>query len=152
MQRLIDSLARTPHRVIVSLGGLHEQLRLGERMYGEEYLPQTAFIGQCDLVITHGGNNTFCEAWHFGVPMIALPLFWDQYDNAQRVADLGVGRRLPTYAWEEVELLAAIEDVIADQGLRRRMQGAARRIQAARGRERAAELVERLARTGKAPR
>ena len=76
MQRIVDVLAATPHRVIVSLGPLGDQVRLGERMYGEEFLPQTAIVPQCDLLITHGGNNTFCEALHFGVPMIALPLFW----------------------------------------------------------------------------
>ena len=92
MQHVIDVLGATEHRVIVSMGPLHEQLTLGERMYGEQFLPQTAIVPQCDVMITHGGNNTVGEAFTFGVPTIVMPLFWDQYDNAQRIDELGLRR------------------------------------------------------------
>ena len=86
MRRLIDVLGRTPHRYIVSMGPQAAELELADNMVGAEFLPQTKVIPQVDLVITHGGNNTTTESLHFGKPMIVLPLFWDQYDNAQRDA------------------------------------------------------------------
>ena len=67
-------------------------------MTGEAFLPQPAIIPQVDLVITHGGNNTVTESFHHGKPMVCLPLFWDQVDNAQRLAETGFGARLPAYA------------------------------------------------------
>jgi UDP:flavonoid glycosyltransferase YjiC (YdhE family) len=40
--------------------------------------------------------------------MIVLPLFWDQYDNAQRMQDLGFGVRLDTYGFDEGQLASAL--------------------------------------------
>src|SRR5213075_318711 len=105
MQRLIDTLAKPPHRLIVSMGPHHELLRLAEGMWGQEFLPQASILPQVDVVITHGGNNTVTECLHFGKPMVVLPLFWDQHDNAQRIQELGLGRRLDTYAHEPAELI-----------------------------------------------
>jgi MGT family glycosyltransferase len=147
MQRLIDVLDAAGRRVVVSLGPRHAELRLGENMYGEEFLPQPSILSQCDLVITHGGNNTFNEAFWFGLPMIGLPLFWDQYDNAQRTSDTGVGVRLDTYRFEDRELTGAIDRLLGDDGLRRRLADIRARVRAAPGRIRGAELLERLART-----
>ena len=78
-------------------------------MTGEGFLPQPAILPQVDLVITHGGNNTVTEAFHHGKPMIVLPLFWDQVDNAQRVDETGFGVRLPAYDFEDAELTGAID-------------------------------------------
>jgi MGT family glycosyltransferase len=146
MKRLVDVLSRAPHRFIVSKGPQASEYELAENMWGEELIAQPALLPLADAVITHCGNNTTTECFHFGKPMIALPLFWDQYDNAQRVAETGYGIRLSTYEFEEGELLGAIDRLLADDGLRERMTAIAARVQAAPGTVKAAELVERLAR------
>jgi MGT family glycosyltransferase len=149
MQRLIDALATTEHRVIVSMGPLKDELRLGPRMYGDEFLPQPSILPQCDLLITHGGNNTVCEGFSCGLPMIGLPLFWDQYDNAQRLAETGFGARLPTYDWSEEELTGTAARLLADDGLRARMGAIAAAIRSRPGEVLGADLIERLALTGR---
>ena len=148
MQRLVDILGTTRHRVIVSKGPLADQLRLPENMTGAAFLPQPAIIPQVDLVITHGGNNTVTEAFHHGKPMVCLPLFWDQVDNAQRLAETGFGARLPAYALEPADLTGAIDRLLADAALKSRLASVAGRLQASPGTVRAADLIERLARTG----
>jgi len=148
MRRLVDVLSRTPHRYIVSKGPQAELYELADNMVGAEFLPQPAILPHVDLVITHGGNNTVTESWYFGKPMIVLPVFWDQYDNAQRVDELGLGVRLRTYAFEEDELTGAIERLLADGDLRDRLRRMSARLQADPGTVRAADLIERLARTG----
>ena len=146
MQRLVDLLATTGHRVIVSKGPQHDQIELGERMWGAELVPQPAILGHADLVVTHGGNNTVTECFHFGKPMIVLPLFWDQHDNAQRVHETGFGVRLPTFDFEDAELTGALERLLGDEPLTDRLAALSRRLRAARGTERAATLIERVAR------
>ena len=145
MRRLVDVLGRTPHRFIVSKGPQHDQYELAPNMWGEEFVPQPSVLPLVDLVITHGGNNTTTECFHFGKPMVALPLFWDQYDNAQRVHETGFGVRLATYEFEEDELGGAIDRLLADADLRRRMAAIAARLQATPGTVRAAGLIERVA-------
>jgi MGT family glycosyltransferase len=148
MKRLVDVLARAPHRFVVSKGPQASEFELAENMWGDEFVPQPALLPLADIVITHGGNNTTTECFHFGKPMVALPLFWDQYDNAQRVAETGFGIRLPTYEFEDGELLGAIDRLAADEALRGRMAGIAARVQGSPGTVTAAGLIERLARHG----
>jgi MGT family glycosyltransferase len=145
MQRLVDILGETRHRVVVSKGPLADQIQLHDNMCGEGYLPQPAVLPEVDLVITHGGNNTTCEALHHGKPMVVLPIFWDQYDNAQRIHETGLGVRLATYACEAEELTGAVDRLLADTALQRRLAAMSRRLQSSSGTVVAADLIEQLA-------
>jgi UDP:flavonoid glycosyltransferase YjiC (YdhE family) len=142
MRRLVDVLSRSPHRFIVSKGPQHAEYELAENMWGDEFLPQPAILPLVDLVITHGGNNTTTECFHFGKPMVALPLFWDQYDNAQRVAETGFGSRLATYSFEDGELLGVVDQLIADDELRGRLRGISEQLRSSPGPVSAATLLE----------
>jgi MGT family glycosyltransferase len=145
MKSLVEALADTPHRYVVSKGPQHAEYELADNMIGEEFLPQVSVLPQVDLVITHGGNNTTTESLHFGKPMIVLPIFWDQHDNAQRIDETGFGVRLPTYSFGDGDLPAAIDRLLADDALGARLADVSKRLQAAPGSERAAELIEQVA-------
>jgi MGT family glycosyltransferase len=144
MQRLVDLLAAGGYRAIVSKGPQHDQIELREGQAGAELVPQPALLPLVDAAITHGGNNTVTECLHFGKPMVVLPLFWDQYDNAQRMEELGLGVRLPTFDFEDGQLGEAVDRLIADDALRARLKEMSRRLQANPGTERAAEHIESL--------
>ena len=147
MRRLVEELAGSPHRFVVSKGPQHELFELADNMTGAEFLPQASILPEVDLVVTHGGNNTVTESFFFGKPMVVLPLFWDQYDNAQRVHELGYGVRLDTYGHEPDDLREAIDLLLADEMLRQRLSRISARLQADPGTTRAAGLIERVAET-----
>src|SRR4029077_6169304 len=115
---------------------------LAENMTGAEFLPQTSILPNVDLVITHGGNNTTTRGLYCGKRMIVLPIFWDQHDNAQRVHETSYGIRLPTYSFAEEDMRGAIDRLLADSALRRRMAATAARLQGSPGTARAADLIE----------
>jgi MGT family glycosyltransferase len=145
MRKLIASLADRRYRVIVSKGPQANEIELAGNMAGAEFLPQTSILPKVDLVITHGGNNTVTESLYFGKPMVVLPLFWDQHDNAQRLEETELGARLDTYGHAPEELSSAIDRLLADQRLSQRLGAISARLQAAQGTSLAAELIERTA-------
>jgi UDP:flavonoid glycosyltransferase YjiC (YdhE family) len=137
-------MADSGHRVIVSKGPQHDLLTLHDNMVGAEFLPQTSVLPHVDLVITHGGNNTVTESLYFGKPMVLLPLFWDQYDNAQRIHESGLGVRLDTYGHAPQELRGAVDGLLADEAVATRLDEISRALQAAPGTVKAADLIEQL--------
>jgi len=96
-------------------------------------------------VITHGGNNTVTETFYFGKPMIVMPLFADQYDNAQRIEEKGFGVRMDAYECSRHQLLEAVDKLVNDKDLSIRMRKIGERIRNARNNERAADLIENVA-------
>ena len=97
----------------------------------EAWVDQHRVFGHADLVVTHCGSGTALGALAAGVPIVAVPLFADQFENSRRIASAGAafiaeGRRdqhaiRQTLVSEEdgPNLAAAIETVLADAAYRR---------------------------------
>ncbi len=144
MKKLVSILAKSPHKFIVSKGPFHDRYELADNMWGESSVPQTKVLPLVDLVITHGGNNTVTETFSFGKPMIVMPLFADQFDNAQRIDEKGFGIRLNTYNFKEEELLTAIEKLLNDENLKTKLSEISNRIKNSQSFIKAAELIEEI--------
>lgn len=70
--------------VIVAAGSYAKALESYEssRVSICEFIPQKALLPYMDIVIHHGGCNTFTETLYFGKPMIILPFSSDQFNIA----------------------------------------------------------------------
>ncbi len=70
--------------IVVSAGSHAKNLKDYEsaNVFIRDFIPQRALIPYMDLVIHHGGNNTFTETVYFGKPMIILPFSSDQFNIA----------------------------------------------------------------------
>lgn len=62
-----------------------------ERVSVEPTVPQRALLPHVDVVVHHGGNNSFTEALAAGVPALVLPFSSDQFAIAHDVVRAGAG-------------------------------------------------------------
>ncbi|NP_001310055.1 uncharacterized LOC107362469 [Tetranychus urticae] len=148
MDKLLRIFAKTPHQYIISKGPNHDKLLLPPNCSGSQFINQPAVIPLVDLVIFHGGNNTLVESFFHGKPMLVLPLFGDQFDNATRVLDRGFGYAFSPYDFDENLFIIAINDLLADDTLKKDLKKYSRRMRRTRTAQRAIVLLEGLAETG----
>ncbi|CAG2111007.1 unnamed protein product [Medioppia subpectinata] len=144
-KRLMAILAKSKHRFIVSKGPHHDKYELpGANMWGAQTVSQIQVLPLVDLVVTHGGNNTVTETLYYGKPMVVLPVFADQFDNAQRLHELGYGIRLDAYKCSDAELLCAINKLLNDNELNAKLSKIATRIQSDDKISQVPGLIEKL--------
>ena len=56
-----------------------------------EYIPFESVLPQASAIVHHGGIGTLASAMASGLPQLVLPKAFDQFDNACRVKQLGIG-------------------------------------------------------------
>ncbi|XP_053212869.1 oleandomycin glycosyltransferase-like [Panonychus citri] len=142
MRKLISILSKSPNRFIVSKGPRGDEIELANNMWGANYVNQIAIVKLVDLVITHGGNNTFLETIYSGKPLIVIPYFFDQFDNAQRVVDCGIGRRLNPWDLDEKNVLATIEETLNNHEMSKKIEEIAASMRSNKTREKAVKIIE----------
>lgn len=144
LKRIITALAKTKHKYIISKGPRGSECELAPNMYGEDFLPQLQIVPLVDLVITHGGNNTVTETLAQGKPLIVMPLFADQFDNAQRVQEKNLGIRIEPYYFDEKELIEAIDKLLNDHEMYERLRKMSNRIRNSTRHEELCDKLEQL--------
>uniref|UniRef100_A0AAN0LM61 UDP-glycosyltransferase n=1 Tax=Polyphagotarsonemus latus TaxID=1204166 RepID=A0AAN0LM61_9ACAR len=118
LQKLIDVLATLPYKFIVSKGPNGEKLIFpNNRFIGENYVDQLAVLQVVDMIIAHGGNNTFTECFHLGVPSIILPVMGDQINNARHIEETGYGYQLDLMNYTKDDLKEKIEKIFSNKSL-----------------------------------
>ncbi|KAM9332565.1 LOW QUALITY PROTEIN: UDP-glucuronosyltransferase 2C1-like [Pholidichthys leucotaenia] len=67
---------------------------LGNNTLMVDWMPQKDLLGhpQTKVFVAHGGTNGVQEAIYHGVPVLGIPLFFDQYDNLLRLQDRGAAK------------------------------------------------------------
>ncbi|KAF3705772.1 UDP-glucuronosyltransferase 2A2 [Channa argus] len=87
--------AKMPQKVIWRHKG-ERPSTLGNNTLIVDWMPQKDLLGhpQTKVFVAHGGTNGVQEAIYHGVPVIGIPLLFDQYDNLLRLQERGAGKIL----------------------------------------------------------
>ncbi|XP_052744406.1 UDP-glucosyltransferase 2 [Bicyclus anynana] len=80
------------------------------------WAPQQSILAHknCIIFITHGGLLSTTETIHYGVPIIGVPVFYDQFVNVGRAVSMGFAKRVDlTYEFAK-DLELAIQDILGN--------------------------------------
>ena len=148
---IAEACAGLDLQLVISLGGGQDPALLGD-LPGDPvvvgYAPQLELIRRSALTISHGGLNTALESLERGVPMVVLPVTYDQPGVGARVEWSGVGRSIPVGRLTVDRLRDAVRVVLGDLAYRERAGRLQSSIEAADGLSRAADLIEGAFGTG----
>lgn len=107
-----------------------------------DFVPQRAVLRQAVAAVTHGGMNTVLDALSVGVPIVAVPLAFEQAAIAARVAHAGVGRIVKARGLQVATLVEALTAVVENPSYRASARLQQNQIVTAGGARRAADIIE----------
>jgi len=107
-----------------------------------DFVPQEEVLRRADAVVTNCGFNTVLDSLAAGLPMVAMPIAFEQPAIAARIDHAGVGRIVRPRAPLRRRLRSALETVLDSPDYRRRARSAGEEIRRAGGVRRAADLIE----------
>lgn len=107
-----------------------------------DYAPQLEVLAKSSLTITHGGMNTVLDALSQGVPLVAIPITFEQPGTGARIRWTGVGEVLSLSQLHVSRLRTAIQRVLDEESYLHQAQQLQQAIRQAGGVKRAADIVE----------
>lgn len=111
--KCIKAFGNKPVSVILNTGKVSPE-SLGEipkNIYAYSFVPQLEVLQHTDVFLTHCGMNSVNEAIAYGVPMVAMPLINDEISNADRIAELGIGKKIRFFPKSAKGLYEAVMEV-----------------------------------------
>lgn len=123
LSQILAALGQLDVQAIVTTSAAvsHDDLEPPPNVHLASYVPHAAVLGNCDVVVTHGGLGTLAGALSHGVPVVCQPVSRDQPLNAARVRELGVGLVLDPGANAE-DIAANVREVLREPSYREKAQ------------------------------
>lgn len=83
-----------------------------------EWVPMSRLLQQAALLVHHGGIGTTAQALAAGVPQLITPLAHDQFDNANKLKEIGVAERLRARHFRPKRAIPLMQRLLSDAGVK----------------------------------
>uniref|UniRef100_W5NN46 UDP-glucuronosyltransferase n=1 Tax=Lepisosteus oculatus TaxID=7918 RepID=W5NN46_LEPOC len=123
MAEIALAFARLPQKVIWRHKG-EKPAYLGNNTMLVTWMPQNDLLGhpKTRVFVAHGGTNGVYEAIYHGIPIVGLPLVFDQHDNLFRLQVKGAAKILDISTLDSKTFLQALQEVLYEPSYRINMQ------------------------------
>jgi MGT family glycosyltransferase len=121
LETIVAALQEFRGTVIVTVGRDRRPSDFGPQpphIHIEKYIPNSQLLPYCDLVVTHGGQHTVLGCLSFGLPLVTIPLEYDQPYNSERCLKMGVGQVISPEKFSSGAVSEAVHSVLADSQYR----------------------------------
>ncbi|XP_019722241.1 UDP-glucuronosyltransferase 2C1-like [Hippocampus comes] len=117
------AFAKLPQKVIWRYKGAKPST-LGNNTLLVDWMPQNDLLGhpKIKLFVAHGGTNGVQEAIYHGVPILGLPLIFDQRDNLLRIGMRGAGKSVDIFTMDHDIFFQGVQEVLSDPSYKKNMQ------------------------------
>ncbi len=147
----LQAVAELPVRVLLTVGrdlDLDALPHAPDNVRIERWVPQQDVLGHAAAAVVHGGSGSTLGAIAAGVPLVVVPLFADQPQNARRVAEVGAGLVVEPNREDVPATIEPLRDalraVLDDPSYREQARALADELRAAPTVDEAVPLLERL--------
>jgi MGT family glycosyltransferase len=116
-QMFMDAMAQRPAlQGVVTIGNYlkADEFNCPPNVLIASHAPQVEVLNRASLMISHGGVTGVKESAFMGVPMLLIPVSYDEFGNAARVVYHGLGARLRLKEVSASELGRLIDTVLKD--------------------------------------
>ncbi|XP_035379536.1 UDP glucuronosyltransferase 5 family, polypeptide A1 [Electrophorus electricus] len=122
-EEIAAAFSELPQKVIWRYIG-PQPASLGNNTLLVDWMPQNDLLGhpKTKAFVAHGGTNGVQEAIYHGVPILGLPLLFDQPDNLSRMKAKGTAKLVDIATLDKTVFLEALQEVLYNPSYRNNMQ------------------------------
>jgi UDP:flavonoid glycosyltransferase YjiC (YdhE family) len=141
----IEAAKQLGQRAVLLIGD--ERNHLGELppdMIAVEYVSYESLLPRASVVVHHGGVGTTSHGLLAGVPTLIVPFAFDQSDNAEHAARLGVSRTVYRNKYRASRVARELSKLLHEPSYAQRAREVSAQLKQENGPARAADLIEEV--------